>query len=105
MWAGRLDTPWYAPALATAGAGLVLLSLWRRPTAWRVLALILVGLLAGSEWWFLLGHSRLPAYTGPLAKGTPFPEFRAARADGTPFTRADLEGEHDTALVFFRGRW
>src|SRR4051794_35793136 len=99
--AARLDTPWYAPALATVGAGLVLAALWRHPSPWRVLALVVVALLAGFEWWFLAWHARLPDYAGPLQEGTPFPAFRAARADGSPFTRADLEGEHDTALVFF----
>ncbi|HKB36578.1 MAG TPA: hypothetical protein VKD72_09000 [Gemmataceae bacterium] len=103
--AGRFDTPWYAPALATLGTGLVLMALWRRRSVWRILALVLVSLLAGGEWWFL-EQSRLPAYSGPLADGTRFPEFRAARADdGKPFRRADLEGKQDTALVFFRGRW
>ncbi len=102
--AGRFDTPWYMPALATLGTGLVLIALWRRRSAWRVLSLGLVALLAGGEWWFI-EHSRLPAYTGPLAGGKPFPEFRASRADGSAFTRADFEGERDTVLVFFRGRW
>src|SRR5262245_34188178 len=102
--AGRFDTPWYMPALATLGTGLVLLALWRRRSVWRILSLVLVALLAGGEWWFL-EHSRLRAYTGPLADGKPFPEFRASRAAGSSFTRADFEGERDTVLVFFRGRW
>jgi hypothetical protein len=104
MRAGRFDTPWYVPTLATLGAGLVLWSLWQRRSAWRVLALALVALIAGLQWWWLLAYSRLPPYTGPVAAGRPFPAFRAARADGSPFTRADLEGQ-PTALVFFRGQW
>jgi hypothetical protein len=102
---GLLTTPWYAPVLATGGIGLVLLALRRRLGAWRVLALVFVALVAVYQWWFLLAHTRLPAYAGPVAAGEPFPEFRAARADGSPFTRADLEGKQATALVFFRGRW
>src|SRR5947199_10607214 len=65
--AHRADTPWYMPALATLGAGLVVVSLRRRATAWRVLALLLVAALAGLEWWFLVSHTRLPAYEGPVS--------------------------------------
>jgi peroxiredoxin len=35
-----------------------------------------------------------------LAPGTPVPEFTLRREDGTPFTRADLEGK-TTVLVFY----
>jgi len=69
-----------------------------------VLALLLVLLLAGAEWAFLLA-SRLPAYTGPVAAGQPFPEFTTVRADGKPFARRDLDGDQNSVLVFFRGRW
>jgi hypothetical protein len=103
--AERTDTPWYAPALATLGAVLVLLALARRPGVWRGLVLVLVAALAGFQWWFLTSLARLPAYAGPVAVGQPFPAFAAARADGTPFARADLEGGRATALVFFRGHW
>ena len=61
-------------------------------------------LLAGAEWAFLL-EMRLPAYTGPVAAGQPFPEFTTQRADGTPFTQHDLEGDQKNVMVFFRGRW
>jgi hypothetical protein len=103
--AGRTDTPWYAPALATIGVLLVLLSLQRRTSAWRGIAFVLVAALAGLQWWFLLGYTRLPTYTGPVAAGESFPAFAAKRANGTPFTRADLAGDQATALVFFRGHW
>jgi peroxiredoxin len=36
----------------------------------------------------------------PPAPGTPAPEFSLARDDGSPFTRADLEGK-TTVLVFY----
>jgi peroxiredoxin (alkyl hydroperoxide reductase subunit C) len=35
-----------------------------------------------------------------LSPGTPAPEFTLRREDGTPFTRADLEGQ-TTVLVFY----
>ena len=55
----RLTTPWYLPASATVGAFLILLALWEARSLWRILGLLLVVLLAGAEWTFLLG-SRLP---------------------------------------------
>ena len=100
----RLSSPWYVPCAATVGAVFVALSLWRAPTVWRVLALVLLVLLAGAESAFLAAL-RLPAYTGPVAAGRPFPAFATIRADGSPFTQTDLEGDQDTVLVFFRGRW
>jgi hypothetical protein len=100
----HLTTPWYMPAAATLGAVLLIVSLWQARTVLRVLALLLVLLLAGAEWMFLLG-TRLPAYTGPVAAGQPFPAFATTRADGTPFTQRDLEGDQHNVLVFFRGRW
>ena len=104
--AGVLHTPWYSPILATIGVGLIALSLVRRVTVWRIVALLLIGLLAAGEWWFLLGYSRIPTYAGPVSVEQPFPEFSpASLADGTLFTRDNLIGEKDTVLVFFRGLW
>jgi hypothetical protein len=100
----HLAAPWYMPALGTLGVVCVAVALWQRRTAWRWLSLVLVLLVAGAEWTFLLG-TRLPPYTGPVAAGQPFPAFTTTRADGTPFTRRDLEGGQDNVLVFFRGRW
>ena len=103
-----LTTPWYAPALATLGTLLVVLALGRRRSVWRFLALGLVLLLTGFQWFFITS-ARLPAYAGPVAAGEPFPDFRAARDDGNSFaqsfTAADLKGDKDTVLVFFRGHW
>jgi len=48
---------------------------------------------------------KLPAYSGPLAVGQPFPAFTSSLADGTPFDQSKLASEQTTALVFFRGRW
>src|SRR5260370_25313745 len=64
----HLTTPWHMPCLATLGVLCLVVSLWRRRTVWRWLALVLVVLLAGFEWTFLLAM-RLPAYTGPVAAG------------------------------------
>jgi hypothetical protein len=104
IWAKRLSSPWYVPVAATLGVVCIAAALWQRRTVWRVIALVLVGLLAGAQW-MLLATSRLPEYTGPVAAGQPFPEFTTARADGTPFTHRDLKGGRASVLVFFRGRW
>jgi cytochrome oxidase Cu insertion factor (SCO1/SenC/PrrC family) len=100
----RLMLPWYMPAAALLGVALVVASLWERRTVWRVLALVVVVLLAGFEL-MALSATRLPPYAGPIAVGRPFPAFEARRADGTPFTQNDLIGDQHHALVFFRGRW
>jgi hypothetical protein len=101
---GRLTAPWYMPCLATLGVVLLAVSLWQARSVWRVLALLLVVLLASAGWAYLLA-TRLPAYTGPVAAGRPFPNFATMRADGTTFTQHDLEGDQNNVLVFFRGRW
>lgn len=100
-----LTVPWYAPLMATLGVAMVLFALARRWSWWRLLGLVFCGLLAGAEWYFLLSLSKLPAYAGPVAAGRPFPPFAVARADGSPFTQADLTGDQKTILLFFRGRW
>ena len=104
MFLQRLMFPWYLPALALLGVVLVVMSLWRRRTLWRGLALLAVVLLAGAELAVLNGM-RLPPYAGPIAVGRPFPPFAANQADGTPFTQNDLTGDQHHVLVFFRGRW
>jgi hypothetical protein len=100
----RLMLPWYAPTAALLGVALMVASLWERRTVWRVLALVVVTLLAGFEF-MVLYALRLPPYAGPIAVGRPFPAFEALRADGTAFTQNDLMGDQHHALVFFRGRW
>ena len=100
----RLSAPWYLPISATLGVVLVVVSLMERRTVWRVLALLLVVLIAAANWMFLLS-TRLPAYAGPVAAGQPFPAFTTAPADGAPFTQRDLQGDKNHVLVFFRGRW
>jgi FtsH-binding integral membrane protein len=100
----NLMAPWYMPALATLGFVLVIISLFERRTVARAFAVVSVLLLVGAESAFLYAV-RLPAYTGPITSGKPFPSFEAKRADGTPFTQHDLTGDQKSVLVFFRGRW
>jgi hypothetical protein len=100
----RLMLPWYMPAAALLGAAFVVVSLRKRRTVWRVLALVVVLLVAGFEL-MALNALRLPKYAGPIEVGYPFPAFETRRADGTPFTQNDLIGDQHHALVFFRGRW
>jgi hypothetical protein len=102
--AKSLTAPWYMPCMATLGAVLIVQSLRQQRTVWRFLALGVVAVLAVAEWTFMFGL-QLPAYTGPVAAGDPFPEFTTLRADGAAFTRRDLEGKQLNVLVFFRGRW
>lgn len=102
--AQRLMAPWYMPIAATLGVLLILVALWQTRTVWRLLALLFVLFLAGAEWMFMF-QMRLPAYTGPVVSGEPFPDFTTMRADGEPFTRRDLVNDRKTVMVFFRGRW
>jgi hypothetical protein len=105
IWARLLRVPWYAPALATIGAALLLVAVLRRPTVWRILALALGVLLVVGQWHFLLSKSKLPDYNGPVVLGTAFPAFTTTLADGSTFDQDGLRGEQNTAMVFFRGRW
>lgn len=100
-----LTVPWYMPALGTAAAAVLLAALVRARTLPRVVAVLLVGLVAGAEWWLLVWGTRLPAYAGPVAVGSPFPAFTASRANGSVFSQDDLRGDQNTVLVLFRGRW
>jgi hypothetical protein len=102
---GQLPSPWPIPIFASLGAVLILLSLFRRRTVWRVLALLLVGGIAAGEWFLLLGPMRLPAETGKVATGQTLPEFKAYRTDGQEFTQDSLKGEQNTVIVFYRGHW
>jgi len=95
--------PWYVPGLATLGVVLMLSATWQRWSVLRVVGLLLAVLLTAGEWFFLVVLMRAPEYQGP-AVGQPVPAFAAIRADGSPFTDRDLQGQ-DTILVFFRGHW
>jgi hypothetical protein len=100
-----LSTPWYVPILATAGLVLLVQALVRSRSVWRWVACVLFSLLAVWSWLALLVLLSAPAYTGPVKAGQPFPEFTTTLADGSTFNQESLQGEQNTVLVFFRGRW
>src|SRR5262249_14382320 len=99
-----LITPWYAPVLGTLGVALIVLSIVRSRSIWRWTAVVIFTLFVGFQWWTLFAM-RTPAYTGPGKDGEPFPAFATKLADGSDFTQADLKGDKNTVMVFFRGRW
>lgn len=102
--AHRLFTPWYLPIFGTLAVLFMLLALWGHVTITRVLLFVVILLLAVGEW-VLVGGRSLPPYSGPVEVGKPFPAFTTTLADGKQLTQADLHGDRDTAMVFFRGRW
>jgi hypothetical protein len=105
MFAAKiLITGWYAPLLGTLGLALIILALMRSRSIWRWTAVVIFTLLVGFQW-FALVAMRLPAYTGPVKDGQPFPAFATTLADGSAFTQDDLIGERNTVMVFFRGHW
>ena len=101
----HLIVPWYSPALATLGGVLVLVSLARRPSVLRAIALVVVASFAAFQWVFVGSLIKLPAYDGPVQAGRAFPAFRSTLADGRPFTDADFRDGSRHVMVFFRGRW
>jgi hypothetical protein len=92
------------PGLATLGVLLVIMALVYARSVVRVLALVLVGVLAAGEWYVLVKVAKLPEYTGPVEVGKPLPAFEAQLADGSRFGLEDLNGKQNTVLVFVRGR-
>ncbi len=100
-----LFVPWYSPVMATLGAGLILMSVARRPGIFRGVALVLIAAFAGLQWYFLGSMMKLPEYAGPARAGERLPAFAAVLADRSPFTEADLRDGSRRVMVFFRGRW
>src|SRR5262249_20858303 len=86
-----LVVPWYMPILATVGALCALVSIRKRPTWTRGIALVILAVLTAGEWYFLLSMSRLPEYKGPVQVERKLPEFATTLADGRPFTEKDLQ--------------
>lgn len=97
--------PWYMPTLTMLAAALLVMSLFRRRTVVRIMTLVLIVVLAGLEWYFLVVLARLPDYQGPARAGQTIPEFHTTLADGRSFTNRDLARGTPHVLVFFRGRW
>ena len=99
-----LRESWYAPILGTLGLALIILALMRSRAIWRWIAVVVFTLFVGFQWWAGFAM-RLPAYTGPVKDGQPFPAFATTLADGSTFTQDDLKGDQNTVMVFFRGHW
>ena len=99
-----LITNWFGPLVGTLGLALMILALMRSRSIWRWTAVVIFTLLVGFQWFALLAM-RLPEYTGPVKDGQPFPAFATTLADGSAFTQADLQGDQNTVMVFFRGHW
>jgi hypothetical protein len=105
MFAAKiLITPWYAPLLGSLGVALIILAVMRSRSIWRWTALLIFTLFVAFQWYALFAM-RTPAYTGPVKVGQPFPAFATTLADGATFTQADLQGDQNTVMVFFRGHW
>jgi hypothetical protein len=100
-----LFVPWYSPALFSLGAVLLFLSIVRRRSLLRMVALVVVAALAGFQWYVLVAMIKLPDYTGPAQPGKKLPHFQAVLANGRPFTEADLSDGSRRVMTFFRGRW
>jgi hypothetical protein len=101
----HLVTPWYMPILFTLGALSALVSVRQRRTWTRVIALVVLALFSGFQWYFILSISRLPEYKGPVQVDKRIPEFTSTFADGSSFTDRDLQKGTPTVLVFYRGHW
>lgn len=101
----HLVVPWQLPVVTTLGAVVLLVSVLRRRTVPRLVALVLVGALAGLEWYFLGAQTRIDPYTGPAQAGEEMPPFSTQLADGRSFTHLDLKDGRNHVVVFFRGRW
>ena len=103
--ARMLFVTYYLPVVGTVALCLCLLALIKARSVARFVTVGLCGLLAAFEGFLVLPVSGLPAYTGPVEVGKPFPDFAVSRADGSSFTRADLQGNQSTVMLFFRGHW
>jgi hypothetical protein len=101
----HLVVPWYMPIMATAGALCALVSIRKRPTWTRGIALVLLAVLTVGEWYFMVVVSRLPEYKGPVQVAGKVPDFTTTLADGRSFTEKDLQQGTPTVLVFYRGHW
>ena len=100
-----LVVPWHVPILASVGVVCLLISVARRRGIVRIVGLVLLAVVCGAEWYFLLVTAKNPDYQGPALVGQPLPAFASTFADGKPFSNKDLETGTPTALVFYRGHW
>jgi hypothetical protein len=100
-----LFAPWYVPIMASIGVVLMFASVWRRRGVARTIGVVFFAVVCGLEWFLLAVGTATPLYSGPAEPGRTIPAFTSNRADGTPFTEADLKRGRPTVLLFFRGRW
>jgi hypothetical protein len=100
-----LQTPWYMPILATAGAMLAVMALARQQTIARWIGTSCLVALAGFQWFAFLFMLATPAYAGPAMVGQAFPQFATKKYDGSAFTHENLKSDKNAILLFFRGRW
>jgi len=101
----NLSSPWYVPALATLAVVLIAGSLVQSRTILRYAATGLATLFASLVWLMFLVGMAAPPYTGSVEVGRAFPNFETKLAGGKGFSEADLTGDQNTILLFFRGRW
>jgi hypothetical protein len=101
----NLSSPWYVPALATLAVVLIAVSLAQCRSIWRYAATGLATLFASLVWLIFLVGMAAPPYTGSVEVGRAFPNFETKLAGGKGFSQADLTGDQNTILLFFRGRW
>jgi hypothetical protein len=101
----HLGTPWYVPILTTVAVAVIAGSIWVRRSWVRILSLVLIGLMAGFEWFFVLVATRLPPYAGPVTVGQPLPAFAVLRPDGSGFTDKDCRTGNPMVIDLYRGHW
>jgi hypothetical protein len=104
-WLHWMTTPWWLLAALTLAAIIGVHAFRQRPGWLRGFGAGLLLILAAIQWLFITVLSPLPAYTGPVAIGQPFPAFRSILADETPVSESFLRGDTATLFVFFQGRW
>lgn len=101
--------PWYLLAFAGGSLLLLLAALVQARSVWqfvaRFVALGVFGVVPSLMVFFILFMTKLPDYTGPVARENIFPPFETTQWDGKPFTDKSLQGDQNTVMVFFRGRW
>lgn len=100
-----LTVPWHAPILGSVGLVVLAVGLLRSLTAWRLVGVVLLGLLVAGQWYWLTILTKLPPLSETLSEGRPLPAFTSVLADGTTFTPESLAGGKHALMVFFRGRW
>src|SRR5260370_21572891 len=100
----HLVEPWHVPILGTIGVLLMVVSVVQRPGILRIIGLLLFVVMAGMEWFMLLG-SNLAPYAGPAKAGEKLPPFTATLADGSSFTNSKFQAGQPTALGFLLRQW